>query len=292
MSSPIDASSDVNVSGTLTSSDTPATQRHRRNISELSLERLREVLDYDPETGWLIWRVRLSPRGGPGERAGCVKGGYRRIAIDGRSYTASHLAWFHFHGEPPEDLVDHENLDKDDNRIKNLRDATHSRRGPSHVYNKGKGEAFKWLLDHVQHHGDSCLPWPFAKDSRVGRGQLSYQGRQYWAHRFMCELAYGPAPADKPQAAHSCGNGHKGCVNPRHLLWKSNTENQLDRREHGTVTKSWSAKFTPGRIAELRALRPTMTQMQLAERFSCSLGTVQYYLKYREQRGHEPACSL
>lgn len=98
----------------------------RKNISSLSLARLRQVLDYNPDTGWLTWRVCLSPRGVVGSRAGCVKGGYRRVAIDGRSYTASHLAWFHFHGVEPVAVVDHKNRFTDDNRIENLREATHS----------------------------------------------------------------------------------------------------------------------------------------------------------------------
>lgn len=97
-----------------------------RNIHALSLRRLREVLDYNPETGVLSWLVRLSPRCKIGQPAGVVKKGYRKISIDGRSYPASHLAWFHFYGVAPDDIVDHENLDKDDNRIANLREATES----------------------------------------------------------------------------------------------------------------------------------------------------------------------
>ncbi|WP_375414399.1 HNH endonuclease [uncultured Bradyrhizobium sp.] len=98
----------------------------KRNIKELTLARLRDVLDYDPATGALTWRIRLGPMCKFGKTAGIVKSGYRRIAIDGHSYTASHLAWFHHYGEVPNGLVDHENRDTDDNRIENLRLATFS----------------------------------------------------------------------------------------------------------------------------------------------------------------------
>jgi hypothetical protein len=97
----------------------------KRNIADLSLERLREVLAYDPLTGHLTWRVRLGPMCKFGKSAGVLKSGYRRIAIDRRSYTASHLAWFHYYGVRPLALLDHKNGDPDDNRMENLREATH-----------------------------------------------------------------------------------------------------------------------------------------------------------------------
>lgn len=96
----------------------------RRNINELSLDRLREVLDYDPATGALTWRVRLGPMCKFESYAGSPKAGYRKISIDGRNYTASHLAWFHFYGKPPLGFLDHKNGDRGDDRIENLREAT------------------------------------------------------------------------------------------------------------------------------------------------------------------------
>jgi hypothetical protein len=98
-----------------------------RNIDDLSLARLREVLDYDPETGALTWRFRLSPNSKLGEPAGQIGAhGYRKIRLDGKYYPASHLAWFHYYGEPPAKLIDHKDRDKGNDRIENLRLATHS----------------------------------------------------------------------------------------------------------------------------------------------------------------------
>lgn len=156
---------------------------------------------------------------------------------------------------------------------------------------KGEGAAFAFLQEHLNDPDGECLIWPFTRDPRTGRGQMGHNGERHWAHRLMCELVNGPPPTPQHQASHICGLGHEGCVHPQHLAWKTNSENQLDRREHGTVLESWTRKFTPELIAELRSLRDDMTQMQLAERFGCSLGTVQYYLKYREQRGHEPGAA-
>lgn len=33
----------------------------------------------------------------------------------------------------------------------------------------------------------------------------------------MCELVYGKPPMPKHQAAHNCGKGNLGCINPKHL---------------------------------------------------------------------------
>lgn len=157
--------------------------------------------------------------------------------------------------------------------------------------NKGKGKTFQWLLDHVNHQGEACLPWPFSKDGRVGRGGLTHLGKSYWAHRLMCELAHGAPPTPKHQAAHNCGKGHYGCVNPRHLEWKTNSQNQLDRAKNGNALRNpYGNKggLTPAQQTEIVSLKSTMTQTAIAAKFGVSLGCVQYWLKYRAVRGHGP----
>lgn len=146
-----------------------------------------------------------------------------------------------------------------------------------------------WIEDHKDYPHDYCLIWPFARESRVGRGMMDGAGNRRWAHRVMCEAIHGPAPADKPQAAHSCGNGDQGCVNPRHLSWASNSENQRQRYAHGRGNPNANGNkgmFTPEQIADIQAKYGEFTQTKLAEMYGCSLGAIQYYLKYREERGH------
>jgi hypothetical protein len=100
----------------------PPTKRGgARDRPPLTAERLRELLDYAPETGLFHWR---KARGSTlaGRQAG-TRGpyGYRVIGVDGGSYLAHRLAWLHVHGEHPASGIDHANGDRSDNRIANLR---------------------------------------------------------------------------------------------------------------------------------------------------------------------------
>lgn len=90
----------------------------------LAVERLREVLDYDPSNGEFRWKVRTSNRVRVGERAGCLNSslGYRSIGLDGEQFWAHHLAWYYINGHWPALDLDHRNGLRDDNRIGNLRE--------------------------------------------------------------------------------------------------------------------------------------------------------------------------
>lgn len=141
--------------------------------------------------------------------------------------------------------------------------------------NKGKGRAHQWLVDHLDYPHDYCLIWPFSLTR--GYGALSHLGRRGYAHRFMCELAKGDPSTPGHEAAHSCGRGDEGCVNPRHLSWKTKTQNALDCRQHGTQAKSCygnRGKLTEEQTAQIRALRPTMLGSELASLFGVHETTI------------------
>lgn len=98
--------------------------RKRMEQKPLTAERLRELMDYDPETGILTARVDQMKR-----RAGSAVGrahakGYLSAMVDWREYLVHRLVWLHVHGEWPKGVIDHINGDKRDNRIANLRDTT------------------------------------------------------------------------------------------------------------------------------------------------------------------------
>lgn len=83
---------------------------------------VRKLLDYNPETGMLSWRVSRG-RARAGDEAGCIHHeGYRKIMIGGRAYLAHRLAFLVMTGRWPHDQLDHINGARSDNRWKNLRE--------------------------------------------------------------------------------------------------------------------------------------------------------------------------
>lgn len=142
---------------------------------------------------------------------------------------------------------------------------------------KGQGKALRWLQAHVDYpHKDWCLIWPFSRDKH-GRGMLGANGGHYWAHRLMCQMAKGDPPTPTHTAAHNCGCGHDGCVNPNHLDWKTQAENLEDCREHGTIVRHHGGnvrRLLPEQITAIKDARGFQTQCQLAAKFGISEGTV------------------
>lgn len=98
--------------------------------NNLTAERLRELLDYDPETGIFRWRVKRKSYGAkarPGAIAGAIqRNGYRAIGIDGIRMYEHRLAFLYIKSHWPSCFVDHKDRNPANNRIDNLREATRS----------------------------------------------------------------------------------------------------------------------------------------------------------------------
>lgn len=94
----------------------------------LTQERLRQLLEYDTETGKFWWLTTRGP----------VKAGYEaghfhiagvkiyvRMTVDYVRYYAHHLAWLYIHGYIPNE-IDHWDGDGTHNWLSNLRESTRS----------------------------------------------------------------------------------------------------------------------------------------------------------------------
>lgn len=93
----------------------------------LSADRARELLSYDPHSGFLTWKLSRGRKAKAGFRAGYDHHtGYRMVIVTGVQFMEHRLAWLVHHGEWPIDDIDHVNMRRNDNRIENLRPATRS----------------------------------------------------------------------------------------------------------------------------------------------------------------------
>jgi len=115
--------------------------------ADLTAQRLRELLNYDPETGVFTWRVRrrsFAARATVGAIAGSQHGnGYIEIGIDGYSYYAHRLAWLHMYGEWPENSIDHIDRCRANNAWKNLRQATYKQNQENRSVRADSGSGLK-----------------------------------------------------------------------------------------------------------------------------------------------------
>lgn len=90
----------------------------------ITVERIKELLDYSASTGEFRWRRNRAGRFLAGKVAGSIGShGYVQIGIDGVDYLGHRLAWFVTTGKWPDPEADHKNRCKTDNRFDNLREA-------------------------------------------------------------------------------------------------------------------------------------------------------------------------
>jgi len=102
----------------------------RKRLPLPSQEDLRAMFDYDPDVGTLRWKARsgMRPqwlRRWPGALAGTRdSAGYVEVRIARQSYLAHRLIWKWMFDEEPSD-IDHVDLDRSNNRLRNLRRCAH-----------------------------------------------------------------------------------------------------------------------------------------------------------------------
>lgn len=92
------------------------------NKPDITPERLRQVLNYNPETGVFTWKIKLCQKTVVGAVAGTLHPfGYVYIKVEKKKYRAHRLAWLYMYGQMPPEQVDHINRVRNDNSILNLR---------------------------------------------------------------------------------------------------------------------------------------------------------------------------
>lgn len=111
---------------------------------ELSQEKLKQRLRYDPITG-IFHHLTNTGRAKIGAEAGVRhnKHGHLRIKVDGKGYLAHRAAWLYMTGEWPPGRIDHKDKDPANNAWDNFRIATHAQNIGNSRMRKDNTSGFK-----------------------------------------------------------------------------------------------------------------------------------------------------
>lgn len=164
----------------------------------ITAEYVRDVLDYSPDTGIMIWKMRtdesfLRSNYGrtwntrfAGKAVGCVnKNGYKHVNLAGKNRSIHRLVWAHYYGRFPNSDIDHANGNKLDNRIANLR-----------LCNDSQNQA-NAKVPTRNTSGVKGVCW--AKDTKKWQAQITWGGRQLYLGQFykLKDAAAARAQAEK-----------------------------------------------------------------------------------------------
>jgi hypothetical protein len=92
------------------------------------IERVKELVEYDKDTGAFTWKTYRGGKAKAGTAAGYMaKNGYLIVCIDHNNCKASRLAWLLVTGQDPGEMdIDHIDGNPSNNAFANLRIATES----------------------------------------------------------------------------------------------------------------------------------------------------------------------
>ena len=86
----------------------------------LTAEAAREIVDYDPQTGFFVWKKTTASHYAGVRAGGLNERGYEIIHFDGYQVYGHHLAWLLMKGEWPENILAHRDEVNGNNQWSNI----------------------------------------------------------------------------------------------------------------------------------------------------------------------------
>jgi len=109
--------------------------------AKVTYEQVRQLFDYNPETGWLKRRITTSSRARKGQIVGTENSdGYLVVNINHTVYYCHRIIWLWMMGDWPKQDIDHWNRIRRDNIWDNLRDVSRS----DNLHNKELASGVYW----------------------------------------------------------------------------------------------------------------------------------------------------
>lgn len=160
--------------------------------ADLTQDFLKQILDYDPETGIFVWKRANKVRKVGDVAGGKMPGGYARVKIGQRHYLAHRLAWLWVYGKWPEHDIDHIDHNPSNNRIQNLRDVSRRANAQNQI--------------HAQSDGSSgFLGVSYRKDRNKYKASIVVDGKQKCLGHFkVAQDAYAAYVAAKRVMHRTC----------------------------------------------------------------------------------------
>lgn len=160
-------------------------------MKDLSVNRLRELLSYDAETGLFTRRIAVGK-----VKAGTVAGGvnpdgYMMIGVDGQLYRAHRLAWLYVYGRWPKGDTDHINRVRSDNRFANLREVS-------------RGENMSNRVDPLSNNSSGFFGVSYCIKTKKWRAQISSNRRRFWLGRHDTAESAHAAYMNAKRMLHPC----------------------------------------------------------------------------------------
>lgn len=212
-----------------------------KTLKQPSREKLRDALDYSPETGKFVWKKKTGSRTVVGAEAGSVDHyGYVKISFEGVQHPAHYLAWLYVHDEWPS-RVKHVNGQRADNRIDNLFVLN---KDPESGYDDAPAPSLKRLHEVLGYDPyTGIFVWKIATSNRNPVGSVAgtrrkdnyivicLDGRRYLAHRLAWFYVHEEWPEnDVDHKNHDPSNN--SIVNLRKATRGQNTTNGTLRKDN------------------------------------------------------------